>query len=438
MRKIISLIMVLFLTFGAIGCFFQLKKIDEGDNTSYSSSGTSIGKEESGESTSESESETPQAKTLGSLEVGSKVKVPHSEMGDIEFLIADKDHDGYPENSTTLITEKIILFRCVDAKEPNNSDVGRKNYGNNKYSVSNLDQWLNSAAVAGQWYSARHSVDQAPDNTNVFNNNDYDQDTGFLTGFDDAFVAALKDTTLKVALNINIDGGGYESITRKFFLASAAEMFGRAENSVMEGSILSYFSADTNAIRIAVASEYAVAHSEYSTTAGTAYYYWLRTPVSSTSYNYRFVLSDGGYGSRAAYYGNYGVRPLCNLSSDTKVSETPDENGYYSLVFTEQESGESTSESEDTSSGYTVTIDGSGLYGNNKVRINGVETDIENSAGQVFSNVKTFNFFSYNRVSAITNGTGSIPNTYEWVVDWAWNEDIAITEDSSFSVANDL
>ena len=59
MRKIISLIMVLFLAFGAIGCFFQLKKIDEGDNTSYSSSGTSIGKEESGESTSESESETP-------------------------------------------------------------------------------------------------------------------------------------------------------------------------------------------------------------------------------------------------------------------------------------------------------------------------------------------------------------------------------------------
>ena len=104
--------------------------------------GTSIGKEESGESTSESESETPQVKTLGSLEVGSKVKVSHSKMGDIEFLIVDKDHDGYPENSTTLITEKIILFRCVDAKEPNNSDVGRKNYGNNKYSVSNLDQWL--------------------------------------------------------------------------------------------------------------------------------------------------------------------------------------------------------------------------------------------------------------------------------------------------------
>lgn len=439
MRKIISLIMVLFLTFGAIGCFVQLKKIDEGDNnSSVSSSGTSTSDEESRELTSESESETPQVKTLGSLEVGSKVKVSHSKMGDIEFLIVDKDHDGYPENSTTLITEKIILFRCVDAKEPNNSDVGRKNYGNNKYSVSNLDQWLNSAAAAGQWYSARHSVDQAPDSTNVFNNNEYDQDTGFLTGFDDAFVAALKDTTLKVALNIDIDGGGYESITRKFFLASGAEMFGREENSVMEGSILSYFSADTNAIRIAVASEYAAAHSEYAITAGTAYNCWLRTPVSSSSYDCYFVFSDGGYGSRAAYYGNYGVRPLCNLSSDTKVSETPDENGYYSLVFTEQESGESTSESEGTSSGYTVTIDGSGLYGNNKVRINGVETDIENSAGQVFSNVKTFNFFSYNSSSAISNGTGSIPNSYNWVIDWAWNEDIAITEDSSFSVANDL
>lgn len=270
--------------------------------------------------------------TLGSLAIGSKIKISHSVLGDIIFLKADKDHDGYPENSTTLITEKIILFRCLDAKEPNNSDSNRKNYGNNKYSVSNLDQWLNSTAAAGQWYSARHSADQAPDNANVWNNyNEYDQDAGFLAGFDDAFVAALKDTTLKVALNTVTDGGSYESITRKFFLASRAELFGAAENSVMEGSLLSYFSANTNAIRVAVASEYAAAHSEYSRTAGTAYWYWLRTPNSSYSYYVRGVDSDGSLSNSSAYYGGSGVRPLCNLDSGISVSDSTDSDGCYTL-----------------------------------------------------------------------------------------------------------
>lgn len=270
--------------------------------------------------------------TLGSLAIGSKIKMSHSVLGDIIFLKADKDHDGYPSNSTTLITEKIILLRAFDAKEPNNSDSNRKSYGNNKYSVSNLDQWLNSSAAAGQWYSARHSADQAPNNANVWSNyNEYDQDAGFLAGFDAAFVAALKDTTLKVALNTVTDGGGYESVVRKFFLPSRAELFGTTENSIMEGSLLSYFSANTNDIRKAQLSAYAAAHSEYSVTAGNNWHYWLRTPYSSHSYYVRFVGSGGSLGLSNAYYGFYGVRPLCNLDSGISVSDSTDSDGCYTL-----------------------------------------------------------------------------------------------------------
>lgn len=270
--------------------------------------------------------------TLGNLAIGSKLKISHSVLGDIIFLKADKDHDGYPSNSTTLITEKIILLRCFDAKEPNNSDSSRKSYGNNKYSVSNLDQWLNSSAAAGQWYSARHSADQAPDNANVYNNyNEYDQDAGFLAGFDAAFVAALKDTTLKVALNTATDGGGYESIIRKFFLPSRAEIFGTAENNIMEGSLLSYFSAKTTAIRIAQISAYAAAHSEYSVTAGNNWYYWVRTPESPLSAALRGVGSDGTLDYNSAYYSQVGVRPLCNLDSGISVSDSTDSDGCYTL-----------------------------------------------------------------------------------------------------------
>ena len=69
--------------------------------------------------------------TLGSLPIGAKIKVPHSVMGDIVFLKCDQNHDGYPANSTTLITDKIILLRAFDAKESQNTDSNRRQYGNN-------------------------------------------------------------------------------------------------------------------------------------------------------------------------------------------------------------------------------------------------------------------------------------------------------------------
>ena len=107
------------------------------------------------------------SQTLGSLPIGAKIKEKDTKyLGvPIVWVKADTDHTDYPSGSTTLITEKIIARRAADAKEPNNADSNRKNYGNNRYSVSNIDQWLNSDAEAGVWYSARHSADQAPSST---------------------------------------------------------------------------------------------------------------------------------------------------------------------------------------------------------------------------------------------------------------------------------
>lgn len=45
---------------------------------------------------------------------------------------------------------------CFDATEPSNGNSDRRNYGNNRYIYSNLRQWLNSPAAAGQWYTAQH------------------------------------------------------------------------------------------------------------------------------------------------------------------------------------------------------------------------------------------------------------------------------------------
>lgn len=274
------------------------------------------------------------SQTLGSLAVGAKIKDTSTTFlgSPIIWLKADKDHTDYPSNSTTLITEKIIAFRAFDAKEPNNSDSNRQSYGNNRYSLSNIDQWLNSDAAAGGWYSARHDADQAPTTlTTHVSANTYTEDAGFLNGFSDFFKKSLLDTTLKTVLNTVTDGGSYESITRKIFLASTTEVGLANENSIAEGSILSLFSANTNADRIAYVTQECVDDSDYSSdpAAGAAWYWWLRTPHSSYSYYVRGVSSNGALSYSGARGGGNGVRPLCNLSSDILVSDTVDEDGCY-------------------------------------------------------------------------------------------------------------
>lgn len=135
---------------------------------------------------------------------------------------------------TKLVTESIITLKAFDAKEASNSNSDRKNYGNNRYSVSNIDQWLNSAASS--WYSARHSADAAPTNANVWSNyNEYDTEAGFLANFEADFRAAILDTVIRVAKNTVTDGGGYEDITRKVYLLSNTEVGLANENSVAEG-----------------------------------------------------------------------------------------------------------------------------------------------------------------------------------------------------------
>lgn len=272
--------------------------------------------------------------TLGSLPIGAKIKVPHSVIGDIIFLKCDQNHEGYPENSTTLITDKIILLRAFDAKEPNNTNSDRQSYGNNRYSVSNIDHWLNSTASAGQWYSPQHTADQSPNSTDVVSKNPYDTDAGFLNGFDAKFISAIQDTTIKVARNTVTDGGGYDTLVRKVFLPSKAELFNQSEYSVMEGSLLQYFQANSNAVRIAYISDYCAQENNSHTgsssvTAGAANHYWLRTPWQAG--RVRDVSSDGSLNAVGAASGVCGVRSLCNLNSDTFVSDQPDSDGTYQI-----------------------------------------------------------------------------------------------------------
>ena len=273
------------------------------------------------------------AKQISTLNVGDVVKSVNTKYNNsvIRFIVGHKT-----ANRVKLITEKIITLKCFDAIEASNPDSNRKQYGNNRYSVSNIDQWLNSAAGAGVWYSKQHVYDAPPNNANVWNgHNDYDAEAGFLANFEKRFRNAILDTTIRVAKNTVTDGGGYEDITRKVYLLSSTEVGLANENDVAEGSKWDLFS-DNNS-RKAYPTAEAVSASEYpdsSLNASSPWYWWLRTPYADNSYSVLRVTTYGtlsGYNS--AYSGNRGVRPALELPLTVMVSDEPDIDDAYIIQW---------------------------------------------------------------------------------------------------------
>ena len=283
------------------------------------------------------------AKALSSLAAGALVKDTGTLYNGkaIVWKIADKNHAGYPANSVTLITERIISLKCFDAKESGNSDSNRKSYGNNRWIYANIRQWLNSQAAAGQWYSAQHGQDAPPSNANVWDNyNEYQQEAGFLAGFSANFLAALLTTTRTVG-KAQVDGGGTESCTDKIFLATCTEV--GLSGDVTAGSKLAIFSNDAS--RQAKPTAEAVSKSEYtnsSLNANSPWYWWLADAYASNSCNVRVVYSSGALDWDYAYGGDRGVRPLCNIKSDILVSDNPDSDGAYTIIWNRAPSAPST------------------------------------------------------------------------------------------------
>lgn len=234
-----------------------------------------------------------------------------------------------------LVTERIISLKCFDAKEPNNSNSDRRNYGNNRAAVANLLQWLNSAAGPGGWYSAQHGQDAPPDNANVWSNyNEYQAEAGFLSFFEADFRNALLNDTITVAKNTVTDGGGSERITRKVRLLTMTEVGLGNENGIAEGTKWPLFT-DNNS-RLAYPTAEAVSKSEYTSSnlnASSPWWWWLLTPYAGSAYDVRRVYSDGSLGWNYAYSGYGGVRPALFLAPDTLVSDTTDTDGAYILQW---------------------------------------------------------------------------------------------------------
>ena len=210
-----------------------------------------------------------------------------------------------------------------------NGNSDRRNYGNNRYIYSNLRQWLNSDAAAGQWYTAQHSADAPPSSGNVWDGyNPYNTIAGFLNGFTANERAALLATTITVGKS-STDGGGTETCVDKVFPLSCTEV--NLSGDHVCGSKLAIFS--DNSSRIATVSASAAANSNYDVDANQAWYYWLRDAYAGSAHGARFVWYGGTLNRIDAYIGGGGLRPACNLSSDLLVSDTTDSDGCYTIVY---------------------------------------------------------------------------------------------------------
>ena len=284
------------------------------------------------------------SQTLASLSIGSKVKfgkyqVNTEDAQPIVWTIVAKNHQctpAYPENAITLHAAEILDLRCFDAKEPSNSNVDRQNHGNNRYSVSNLDKWLNKDAAGGAWYKAAHSADHSPDTTAGTGGygTQYAARPGFLNGFTDDEKAAILSTTIRV-VKPSVDGGSYEYIQRKVFLPSTTEVGLDNENNIPEGTAWGYYTSNTARIGCVTQQCFSNTPSSSKPSSKTkGWYWWLRSPNYSFADFARVVYSVGSLNYSSAYNGNNGVRPALNLSSSLLVSDSTDADGCYTFVWT--------------------------------------------------------------------------------------------------------
>lgn len=273
------------------------------------------------------------AQNLSNLPIGAKVKFgKHSINGEtalpITWMVVAKNHSStpaYPTNSVTLITERIIDLRAFDGREPTNPNADRKYYGNNTYSLSNIDQWLNSDK--SNWYTATHSYDTPPNNDYTGMGTPYDTRPGFLSNFSDAEKNLLLLTNIRAATYDT----PYNDISRKVFLPSAGEM---GVTSTKDGSQWEYF--NSNDRRKAFVTEQCYSNTLTATKptdTNTPWYWWTRSATSAYAQHVHIISITGGSSNANAMDGYHGIRPAINLQSTLSISDTTDSSGAYTVVW---------------------------------------------------------------------------------------------------------
>ena len=230
---------------------------------------------------------------------------------DIEWEIVHQE-DDYQIAQTV----QLIDVGAFDAIEASNTDANRKKYGNNNWKVSNIRQWLNSDASAGNWYSAQHSADAPPTNANTNDyNTGYDTRPGFLYNFTAAQKSAMMNFDLTLAAP-SVDGSGSHVVTQKVFLPTMTQVGRGANEGVTEGTVFSKYNGVADSVRVKTVHPNVVANSGFSHKnfiANGAWYWWLSSCYTN-SYDAQIILYLGGLNSTTfAFNGSIALAPCIVL-----------------------------------------------------------------------------------------------------------------------------
>ena len=115
------------------------------------------------------------------------------------------------------------------------NNMQRASYGYNRYGHSAMEQWLNSSANAGAWWTPKNPFDRPPDQLASLQ--------GFMKGFNEAFLNILKPVRVRTALNTVSDSelGTHEDVYDTFFPASLEEEYIIPQLSGVEGEAWEYW-----------------------------------------------------------------------------------------------------------------------------------------------------------------------------------------------------
>jgi len=277
------------------------------------------------------------AQALGDLPVGSLVIDPKSKYNRavIVWRVEGPGNEEYPKNSIVLTSRDIISLKCFDAREPFNSDPDRIEYGNNRYSQSNLLQWLNSDNE--DWFYKQHDRDMDPKNMYVFGKfNEYAREGGFLRNISKALKYSMLNIKQKMDIP-EVDGGDAEVIMTRIFIQSEDELsdellrkpteqaIDRSEFKNWDALVLK---AQKRGIPIDEINEAEVLLSK-----DLPWSYWIRSSNTSTSQMAKVVTNEGTIEDAESFRGYHGVVPAFALFNTTLVSDEPNEDGYYEFIF---------------------------------------------------------------------------------------------------------
>lgn len=152
-------------------------------------------------------------------------------------------------------------------------------YGYNCWSQSAYRQFLNSdSAEKGKWWTPQHAGDVAP--------NELNSRAGFLSGFEEDFLSAIRPVKVRTWLNTVTDKeiGDYEDAYDKIFLASKEQVYGTLESGAYNDEVWDYYKKATGLTAPSNADN--IGRIKYKLDAQTsADWQRLRSPGRGYSYN---------------------------------------------------------------------------------------------------------------------------------------------------------